>query len=195
MNCSTSFDPPSLSKVERQRKSWAEKWSSPTAVIFLFCRSPKESQRLRLSKVFSSTGTSKKLELSIRGQHDSVRKEQFMRVTECECTQAGWCERHQCMKSSYLFQFCRRSTRLFRNWEEGNGPGQHIAFQSVRTVVDHSCRHLGDSVREQKCSSCRGAVRLKVFHCAIHAECTIGKQLEGVTCCIQCTDYHQTERQ
>jgi hypothetical protein len=43
--------------------------------------------------------------------------------------------------------------------------------------------------REEPCPSCRGAVRLKVFACALHGECTIARSLTGVACCATCPDY------
>ena len=44
-----------------------------------------------------------------------------MRLTPCECPVAGWCERHQCLKSEPMFQLCRRNRDVFRAWEDGNG--------------------------------------------------------------------------
>src|SRR5262249_8463570 len=55
------------------------------------------------------------------------------------------------------------------------------------------CRYLGSEVRRQTCPTCRGTVELKVFACALHGECTLGKALPGVACCAQCSDYAPTE--
>jgi len=52
-----------------------------------------------------------------------------------------------------------------------------------------SCRHRGETRREQECPTCRGVVRLKVFACELHGECTIGRSLAGVACCATCPDY------
>lgn len=50
-----------------------------------------------------------------------------------------------------------------------------------------TCIHLGAPIREQRCEGCKGEVRLKVFACAVHGECTFGK-LAGVVSC-PCGDY------
>ena len=51
------------------------------------------------------------------------------------------------------------------------------------------CAHLGAEVRQLVCETCTGKTRIKVFACAIHGECTVGKQLEGLACCAGCKDY------
>ena len=51
-----------------------------------------------------------------------------------------------------------------------------------------SCRHRGGELREQVCQTCAGSVRLKVFQCALHGECTTHKALPGVPCCTTCDD-------
>lgn len=43
-------------------------------------------------------------------------------TTPCECPQAGWCERHHCLKHPALFLLCRRQTEYYQAWEEGRGP-------------------------------------------------------------------------
>lgn len=45
-----------------------------------------------------------------------------MRLTDCECSVAGWCQRHGCFKSEPLFHQCRRNRVLFDAWEAGCGP-------------------------------------------------------------------------
>jgi hypothetical protein len=44
-------------------------------------------------------------------------------------------------------------------------------------------------LRQESCPSCRGHVRLKVFACVVHGECTIGKAIAGLACCACCPDY------
>jgi hypothetical protein len=51
------------------------------------------------------------------------------------------------------------------------------------------CVHRGEVRREQQCPTCRGSVRLKVFACALHGECTIARALGGLACCATCPDY------
>lgn len=51
------------------------------------------------------------------------------------------------------------------------------------------CVHLGESTGETVgCPSCRGSVKLKLFACAIHGQCTTGKKVAGVACC-PCAEY------
>ena len=45
-----------------------------------------------------------------------------MRLTPCDCAEAGWCERHGCLKPEPLFHQCRRNRTLFDAWEAGRGP-------------------------------------------------------------------------
>lgn len=53
-----------------------------------------------------------------------------------------------------------------------------------------SCTHRGDVVREKKCETCRNKrTTIKVFACAVHGECQIGKRLDGVTSCRDCKDF------
>jgi hypothetical protein len=54
------------------------------------------------------------------------------------------------------------------------------------------CLHLGEPIGEQKCETCPGNVRLKIFACALHQKCTPQKQLAGVTCCAACPDFAAT---
>ena len=44
-------------------------------------------------------------------------------------------------------------------------------------------------LREEECPSCYGMVKLKVFGCEKHGQCTIGKKLDGMACCAECPDY------
>lgn len=57
-----------------------------------------------------------------------------------------------------------------------------------------TCRHLGEEVRRQQCGTCRGVVQLKVFACAVHGECTLGKPAPGVKgCCEGCRERAPTD--
>ncbi len=116
-------------------------------------------------------------------------RETVMKVTDCECQGPGWCERHQCYKDEYGFRCCRRSRKLFLAWERGVGPGQNTVRRTPRTVQEQRCKRLGKTLREQTCPTCRGDVRLKVFWCEVHEECTLARELEGLACCCLCDDY------
>lgn len=78
--------------------------------------------------------------------------------------------------------------RYNRLW---GGDGQVAgAVRATARVVP--CRHRGAEVRRQDCATCAGKVLLKVFACAVHGECTIGRQHDATACCATCPDY-QTE--
>jgi hypothetical protein len=54
------------------------------------------------------------------------------------------------------------------------------------------CVHLGAEVDRRLCGSCRGKVELKVFGCAIHGRCTLGKRTPDVPGCCdggRCKEY------
>jgi len=62
------------------------------------------------------------------------------------------------------------------------------------TLVE-KCKHLGDAVGTTvDCAGCTGTVKLKLYACAIHGECTLGKKLDGIACCAQCPDYAPSRR-
>lgn len=51
------------------------------------------------------------------------------------------------------------------------------------------CKHLGAANGELvRCPTCTGEVKLKLFHCAVHGQCTQAKIVDGVASCIQCAD-------
>ena len=45
-------------------------------------------------------------------------------LTGCQCTEAGWCERHQVQKTEHLVRLCQGNESYFDAWEKGRGPGQ-----------------------------------------------------------------------
>lgn len=54
------------------------------------------------------------------------------------------------------------------------------------------CVHLGEATGEtRECSTCTGTVRLKLFACTLHRECTIARAIDGVACCAACSDYRE----
>ncbi|MBN72689.1 MAG: hypothetical protein CME32_25830 [Gimesia sp.] len=44
--------------------------------------------------------------------------------TGCECSQAGWCKRHNCHKPKHFYHLCQTRSDYFKMWEKGAGPGQ-----------------------------------------------------------------------
>jgi hypothetical protein len=69
-------------------------------------------------------------------------------------------------------------------------PPERIVARCKATPTPSPCSHLGAETRQQPCDSCNGGkTRIKIFACAIHGECTIGKRLDGLACCSGCGDY------
>lgn len=66
-------------------------------------------------------------------------------------------------------------------------PPARIARTCQRPADD--CLHRGEEIRTADCPTCSGHVRVKVFACAIHSECTLAKPLPGIACCQGCGDY------
>lgn len=67
-------------------------------------------------------------------------------MTKCQCTEPGWCERHQCYKDEHFFHICQTHEGYFQKWEEGRGPGQvdPSGHHSVSAVCNCGCqlKHL-----------------------------------------------------
>ena len=57
------------------------------------------------------------------------------------------------------------------------------------SLQSFSCIYRLPLLREEECPSCYGRVKLKVFGCEKHGQCTIGKKLESMACCAECPDY------
>lgn len=49
-----------------------------------------------------------------------------MKTTQCECTEPGYCQRHDITKSKILFGLCQNKQKYFDAWEQGRGPGQSL---------------------------------------------------------------------
>jgi len=115
-----------------------------------------------------------------------------MRVTDCECTGPGWCERHKCYKSLMFYRACGRTPQLFAMWEQGRGPGQRRA-QTADKPRRQPCKHRTKVLRTVQCPTCRGQVDVKVFACHLHEECSVGKQVGDRACCATCRDYEAND--
>ena len=110
-----------------------------------------------------------------------------MHVTDCECTEPGWCERHKCDKSRYAFEHCRRRLDFFEAWEQGGM--RHLCRGEDTSLRSVSCVHRGQETRRVDCETCRGHVQVKVFECDIHDECVIGRSVDDVVSCAVCKDW------
>jgi hypothetical protein len=58
----------------------------------------------------------------------------------------------------------------------------------------YRCQYLGSLDSEKECDSCQGKVRIKLFACAVHGQCSIGKALHGIATCSSCQDYSPNKR-
>lgn len=95
-------------------------------------------------------------------------------------------------KSGRQMLRCQRpGCRVFGLMPPSGNPANLINVSGCEAIVGDTghCRHLGDSTRQQECDSCAGKTRIKIFACAIHGECTLGKKLEGLACCSGCGEW------
>ena len=53
--------------------------------------------------------------------------------TACECSQSGWCQRHNCHKPKHFFHLCQNRSDYFKMWEKGTGPGQLKPVDKIRS--------------------------------------------------------------
>lgn len=103
-------------------------------------------------------------------------------VTPCECDGAGWCPRHRLEKTRFEFEMCRRMLSWFELWGRGG-----LRRRAIRR--ESPCLHRGEVVGEVECSSCKGRVRIKVFACAVHGDCTIRRVPGDRSDCDSCDEY------
>lgn len=115
-----------------------------------------------------------------------------MKVTDCTCTEPGWCERHQCHKAPLWFLHCQRRPDFFAAWEAG-GLRELCDDATSPARRNEPCRHLGEERRQVTCPTCHGSVRLKVFGCEVFQECVRGLSVEGLTSCVICPRYDPRE--
>ena len=111
-----------------------------------------------------------------------------MKVTDCTCREAGWCERHQCHKLPLWFLHCQRRPDFFAAWESG-GLRELCGAATAQTPRPALCQHLGKERRQVVCPTCQGSVRLKVYGCELFQECVLGLSVENLTSCVICPDY------
>lgn len=98
-------------------------------------------------------------------------------------------------KTEYTCQACRRG------WWSHHPPERlHRNCRSLLArhhVPRGPCIHRGGELRQQESATCRGNVRVKVFACALHGECTLEKPLPGggqVRVCSVCPDRRADDR-
>lgn len=63
------------------------------------------------------------------------------------------------------------------------------AREVQRDRQEKGCRHRGEALRQEWCPTCSGRVRVKVFACAIHRECTVSRKLPAIEKCRTCHEW------
>ena len=108
-------------------------------------------------------------------------------TTDCACSAAGWCARHRLRKPSHWHQLCRTRSDYLALWDQGCGPGQS------NRPVDQRCTQRGEVLRTVECRTCGSLhVKLKVFSCGLHQECTLAPTAGAIACCRSCPDRQST---
>lgn len=104
----------------------------------------------------------------------------------CTCSIAGYCPTFNRDMTPRQRQICAGEILTPKASEAYRSIWAAMATAATRPGP---CAHLGETVRQEKCSTCCGNVRLKVFACALHGECTINTAIKDVACCSDCGDY------
>jgi hypothetical protein len=65
-------------------------------------------------------------------------------MTQCECTEAGFCKRHNVAKCAHFVSLCQKYDEYFEAWEDARGPGQ-LQDPALKTV-----REKRQAARKQK---------------------------------------------
>lgn len=95
-----------------------------------------------------------------------------------------WCEFRTIGEGVYLCDRCGRDKKNVKVLPI------HRLCEPVRS--SQFCGRLGELMRSEECGDCTSKPKIKVFACALHGECTLGKPLDGLACCATCADYSDT---
>lgn len=118
-------------------------------------------------------------------------------MTPCECTEPGWCPRHQCRKPAEWHALCRLRLDYFEAWEKGRGlylPGdqpsdsfrdrqQIEAEEAAALMADESS---GPGLLQRAWNFSRAAVRHIADAGREVDECTREKRLAVCRDCPDC---------
>ena len=126
-------------------------------------------------------------------------------ITQCECEAAGWCPRHQCVKTHDWLLLCRLDQFTFDLWENGGGPcvdriQADLAAQAKalpQPVELLPCRHRGVEPLEMvDCELCGGRqLSVPVFACGVLGKCTPRRygsrtaEMRTMPSCLRCSHY------
>jgi hypothetical protein len=88
-----------------------------------------------------------------------------------------------------LYCACGRVFRSVDDSDDLNGRSSDEIITALSLAPESPCIHRGESTRSVECNSCRGRVRVKVFACSVHGECTIKKRAGELKTCLGCVDH------
>ncbi len=80
--------------------------------------------------------------------------------------------------------------RNYCRWVDKPPPVGWPTLSSGTSVPQGPCKFLGPPTGQfRDCPTCSGNVRLKVMGCGVHTTCTVGRKVDGVACCVGCTEF------
>lgn len=68
----------------------------------------------------------------------------------CQCTLAGWCERHNVKKSSNHVKLCQAHGSYWYAWERGLGPGQVQGKPLTKKQIERKKRIIAKTLRDKR---------------------------------------------
>ena len=66
-----------------------------------------------------------------------------------------------------------------------------VCLMSLPLPNGLECVHIGKTHQMQKCPTCTGDVRIKIFPCSIHSKCQLSSLLEGIQSCSTCMEFEE----
>ena len=101
-------------------------------------------------------------------------------MTDCECSGPGYCNRYHKEITPHNWHLCQTREDYRKKWEDN--------------VKHFKCEHFGAYTNKLEiCPSCRGKVKVKIFDCTIHGECTFTKHIPNIACCKSCKEFQCVE--
>lgn len=91
---------------------------------------------------------------------------------QCNIPDGGWCEPHQCWKSTRWVQLCQTRPEYVALWEAGKGPGQHpVEPPGLGDMVEGVLSAIG--ITEDRYRAVKAALGLK-------RKCNCGKRKKAL---------------
>ncbi len=86
---------------------------------------------------------------------------------------------HECDPAKHPAITVRQGLQIGRSWRPE--AATHLSLDQRL-----ACIHRGSELRQEPCSTCRIATRVKIFACGIHRECQLDRKIEQVKSCRSC---------